>query len=216
MNLLSVDFFKMLHTIGMDGLKHPVFYNTPVGIRFEIGGNEGIYLDGAGSGKLSVNPAYITAAFNRAKTIYINLPNTPNLLRIDGYLGESSVQEEIQSICKVAGMPQPHEHTLQPHQLDKDCEVKLQLQLYWDLKKMSFSPDRLLREIIKADIGGYSGLVSNVYFANTHDFVLFHLYDDRGADLMAADRELLRPIYERFNSWILDYDRERINETFAK
>ena len=81
---------------------------------------------------------------------------------------------------------------------------------------MEFSPDRLLREIIKADIGGYSALVSNVYFADTHDFVLFHLYDDRGTDLVAADRELLRPIYERVNSWILEYDRDRINEIFAK
>ncbi|MEA4895913.1 MAG: hypothetical protein VB064_11730 [Oscillospiraceae bacterium] len=77
MSILSDDFSKMLYAIGMDGLKHPLFYNAPVGIRFEIGGDEGVYLDDEGSGKRSMNPAYIFAAFNRAKTIYINLPHTP-------------------------------------------------------------------------------------------------------------------------------------------
>ncbi|MEA4895914.1 MAG: DUF3885 domain-containing protein [Oscillospiraceae bacterium] len=125
------------------------------------------------------------------------------------------MQEEVQSICNSAGMPQPDEQTLQPFQWGEDCEVISQLQLYWDLNKIQFSPDRLLREIIEADIGGYSGLASNVYFADTHDFFILHLYDDRGADLMAANRELLRPIYENLNSWILDYDREKINELFA-
>lgn len=136
-------------------------------------------------------------------------------MRIDGYPSDSGVQEEVQSICNSAGMPQPDEQTLQPFQWGEDCEVISQLQLYWDLNKIQFSPDRLLREIIEADIGGYSGLASNVYFADTHDFFILHLYDDRGADLMAANRELLRPIYENLNSWILDYDREKINELFA-
>lgn len=38
-------------------------------------------------------------------------------------------------------------------------------------------------------------LVSNVYFMNAYDFVLFHLYDDRGADLVAADKRFASSPY---------------------
>ena len=38
------------------------------------------------------------------------------------------------------------------------------LQLYWDLCKIDFSPELLLREIIKADLGGISSLVSKRLF----------------------------------------------------
>ena len=71
-------------------------------------------------------------------------------------------------------------------------------------------------EIIKADLGGISALASSVYFANTEDVYLYHVYDDRGADLVAESKELLRPIYHNFYPWILDYDKKRIDKLFAK
>lgn len=100
--------------------------------------------------------------------------------------------------------------------MGRNAETILRHQLYWNIEKIVFSPDRLLQEIIRADIGGINAFASNVYFADTHNVILFHLYDDRGADLVAADKELLRPIYEKFNNWILDYDRETINAIFAR
>jgi len=211
------DFSNMLQVIGMDSLKHPIFYNAPIAIRFEIGGEESVYLNNTTSDKFTVNPAYVSAALNRVKSIYEKLPHTPNILRIDVYPDEeNSVQEIIQCICKVLEMQQPHEQVSGVFQWDEDSEAIPQLQLYWDLTSITFSPDVLLQEITKADIGGYSTLVSSVYFADTNDSILFHIYDDRGADLVAGNKDLLRPIYEQFNSWVLDYDRDRINETFVK
>lgn len=93
---------------------------------------------------------------------------------------------------------------------------QLRLRLFWNLHGFSFSPESLLEKIILADIGGCKLLVSNVYFVDSQNAVLFHLYDDRGADLIAADREILRPIFERFCNWILEYDRERIEAAFLK
>lgn len=214
MGILSDGFSKMVSEIGMNELKHPIFYNSPVGIRFEIGGAESVYLNGKSSENYIVNPAYISAAFDRAKAIYTNLPHKPNILRIDGYPDESSVQKVTQSICEAGNMPQPHEQVVKPFKWEEDDDTLSQLQLYWDLERILFTPDRLLQEVIKADIGGYNGFVSNVYFADTHNCILFHLYDDRGADLLATDKELIRPIYEKFNSWILDYDREKIDVIF--
>lgn len=216
MGTLSVDFSKIVHNIGMDELKHPIFYNSPIGIRFEIGGDENVYLNDLCSEKNIVNPTYILKAFDRAKAIYTYLPRKPNILRIDAYPNECSVQKEIQTICQVGNMPLPNEQVIKPFQWDEDDETVSQFQLYWDLEKILFTSDRLLQEIIKADIGGYNGFVSNVYFADTHNSILFHMYDDRGADLVTTNKEFLRPIYEKFNSWISNYDRKKIDTIFSK
>jgi len=53
-----------------------------------------------------------------------------------------------------------------------------------------------------------------VYFINSSKRLIFHMYDDRGLDIIATDKETIRPIYENYNSWLLDYDRERIDKQF--
>jgi hypothetical protein len=42
------------------------------------------------------------------------------------------------------------------------------------------------------------------------------MYDDRGLDLIAADRSDLQPIYEEHKNWILDYDRQQIAAVFER
>jgi hypothetical protein len=109
MDNLSDAFNQTVLKIGMDKLESPIFYNAPIGIRFEIGGQEPIYL--------------------------------------------------------------------------------------------STSSEKL---------------VSSTYLIDSHSTILFHLYDDRGLDVVAANKESLRSLYERFNVWILDYDRKKIDLLFKK
>jgi hypothetical protein len=53
-----------------------------------------------------------------------------------------------------------------------------------------------------------------VYFINIDKKLIFHMYDDRGLDIVSADKETIRPIYNKHNDWILDYDREQIDRQF--
>lgn len=53
-----------------------------------------------------------------------------------------------------------------------------------------------------------------IYFVNIDKKLIFHMYDDRGLDLISADKETLRPIYKKHNEWILDYERKRIDKQF--
>lgn len=46
--------------------------------------------------------------------------------------------------------------------------------------------------------------------------VLVDVYDHRGMDVVAVDREILRPIHDRFGDWLLDYDRARMDAMFAR
>jgi len=55
-----------------------------------------------------------------------------------------------------------------------------------------------------------------VYFVNIDRKLIFHMYDDRGLDIIAADKETIRPIYTKHNDWILDYDREQIDKHFEE
>lgn len=55
-----------------------------------------------------------------------------------------------------------------------------------------------------------------IYFVNIDKKLIFHMYDDRGLDLVSVDKEILRPIYEKHNDWILDYDRIEIDKKFKR
>ena len=53
-----------------------------------------------------------------------------------------------------------------------------------------------------------------VYFINIDNKLIFHMYDDRGLDIISTDIETIRPIYKKHNDWILDYDRKQIDKLF--
>ena len=158
--MLAKRFEDILHKLGMAGLEHPLFYHAPVGIRFEIGGEEPIYLDRRAA-KLKTNPAYVQGALDRAAAIYRGLPAVPDLLRIDGP-DEEPAESLLTVIRQRVGLPVPDEQ-LPAIELDEDGDAHAQVQFYWDLSKINFQPELLLREIILGDIGGWNGFVSSVY-----------------------------------------------------
>ncbi|MGX7381869.1 MULTISPECIES: DUF3885 domain-containing protein [unclassified Bacillus (in: firmicutes)] len=55
----------------------------------------------------------------------------------------------------------------------------------------------------------------DIYLINLSKQMIFHLYDDRGCDLIAADPEHLRPVYEGLQHWLLDYDRAQMDQLFV-
>lgn len=186
--MLAKRFEHILHDLGMAGLDHPLFYHAPVGIRFKIGGEEPIYLDRRAA-KLKTNPAYVQGALDRAAAIYRALPAVPDLLRIDGYPDEEPAESLLTVIRQRVGLPVPDEQ-LSATEQDEDGDTHAQVQFYWDLSKISFQPELLLREIILGDIGGWNGFVSSVYLAGPGPF-LYHLYDDRGLDVLGGSQKLL-------------------------
>lgn len=88
-------------------------------------------------------------------------------------------------------------------------------------KKEDIRYQQLLQAICYEDFAHPSTILKNnpssgveVYFINVTRNMLYHLYDDRGCDILAADKNDLRFLYETYNDWILDYDRKAIDETF--
>lgn len=102
-------FLETIKTLGLSESMHPLFYNAPIGIRFEIGGDEKIYLK---RGK--VNPVYIEQAFKRANDIYQHLPEF-DLLRMDIYPDERNYQQRPLNLKNFTniGLPMPKEKEIE-------------------------------------------------------------------------------------------------------
>jgi hypothetical protein len=72
----------------------------------------------------------------------------------------------------------------------------------------------LLKAICNQDLGIKPSIIHNVYFIDQNSKTIFHVYDDRGCDLLATSPEAIRDIYNKYSNWILDYDRNKIDEVF--
>ncbi len=55
-----------------------------------------------------------------------------------------------------------------------------------------------------------------IYFVNIDKKLIFHMYDDRGLDIIGTDLETIKPIYMKHKQWILDYDKEKIEKQFEE
>jgi len=206
MNLINL-FHSTIAEIGIKTIENPVFYQAALGIRFEIGGEEDVYVRKVITRKLQPNPAYVNEAVERALVILSDLPENDWLLRIDLY-----DEKEIKKIVKELHLVPSHEKVL--NEYSKDGDKVTHYELYWSLNDMDWSKETIIRNIILADIGGLNCLASAVYLLHTDEKILFHLYDDRGLDLVSNDKKKLYPFYKAYNDWILEYDRERIDKIF--
>ena len=212
---LSKTFGEALSAIGLANLRQSVFYSAPFAIRFEIGCEESVYTTNPRGGHMA-NPKYVAAALKRALAIYSALPEPPDILRIDTYPGETT-DAQTASALRRAGLHFPHERTKELFTDEYGGTELIEVcHSYWNLNAVDLAPEKLLREIILGDIGGRSVFVSSVYLLCSGTRVLYHLYDDRGLDIAAADKETIRPLYQKFKGWILDYDRQAIDKTFAE
>lgn len=210
MKWLHEQFTKTINNIGFAKLEHPILYNAKFGIRCEIGDpNIKCYIED------EINFEYINSAIDRAKTIYQNLPYQPDILCIDIYPDEeiSPHNLTLDNVYEI-GLEQPTE-TCDENIVEYDFSYTVR-HLYWDLTKTEINLGILLKNIILADFGYFNSLTSNVYFINVQDDLLFHLYDDRGVDIVSKEKEILRPIYLKYNDLILDYDRDKIDNVFLK
>lgn len=57
--------------------------------------------------------------------------------------------------------------------------------------------------------------LAGAYIMDMKRGLILYPYDDRGMDVTATSPGLLRPCYEQFNDWLLDYDRARMQRTFG-
>ncbi|NQN52735.1 DUF3885 domain-containing protein [Streptococcus suis] len=68
----------------------------------------------------------------------------------------------------------------------------------------------LLKEIIKADHGGFNYLSASLIFLSSKEKVLYHCYDDRGVDIAVVDDDKRRQLFTDCHDLLFDYDMEEM------
>ena len=190
-------------------IRKPLFYNWDKGLRFDLQvgetGTEEYFLE-------VVNRAntLFQAAFNPEDVVYFVLydyKSKRSRIRFSNY-GFKQIKDlrrnEI-SYSKLRQLYYP----------DDRLDI-------WNTAVLKLTTDRINFKNILTAIGHTDfpsrqpGIGQEIYFININKKLIFNMYDHRGLDIMAADIETLRPIYKKFNDWILDYDREQIDRIMDK
>jgi len=90
-----------------------------------------------------------------------------------------------------------------------------QYRLTWTrLSPIAFDAAQMFQAIANREQEGYPKVASGVYVIDPRSKIIMHMYDDRGLDVIATQLNTLRPLFESFGEWILDYQRLRIEYRF--
>lgn len=95
--------------------------------------------------------------------------------------------------------------------LDEKLECDL---LIGRFKSNEINSVEIIRGIANLEMGFEPCIPQDVTFFSPKTTNGFRIYDDRGCDIWSTNREKLRPIYNKLNDWILDYNRQDIDLIF--
>lgn len=185
---------------GKHQLVGPFFYATPLALRFEIGPADE---DETLPRKVYLDRAYARAVelLERASSAYDYV--ILSLLRqedrdIDSYLWhftskfnfDKCPEPELIEVEDWTGDVLVYERYLFPV-ADQDLKA-------------------LLREIVRADHGGFYYLSASLIFLSSKEKVLYHCYDDRGVDIALVDDDKCRQLFTDCHDLLFDYDMEEM------
>ncbi|HEM2779512.1 TPA: DUF3885 domain-containing protein [Streptococcus suis] len=185
---------------GEHQLVGPFFYATPLALKFEIGPAE--------EAETLPKKVYLDRAYARAVELLEQASSAYDyvilsLLRqedrdIDTYLWHFSSKFNFDKV------PEPELIEVE----DWTGEVLVFERYLFPVADQDLKA--LLREIIKADHGGFNYLSASVCFLSSKEKVLYHCYDDRGVDIAVVDDDKRRQLFTDCHDLLFDYDMEEM------
>lgn len=195
-------------------LKKPLFYNASIAIRFEMGGD------------VDTPEKRVEQVKQRAVKIF-NALHEPNddiyfVLFIDKWDNES-INDIENTVTKVFSnyiskidfrrvIKQEQEFRYKD---SNESDGIVTIRYCANVKSQHLKLEGLVEAIANRILGLEPTVDGDIYLLNITSKTIFHLYDDRGLDIVAESKETLRGVYKQYNSWILDYDRVSIDAMFS-
>lgn len=173
---------------------HPLFYRYLWGLRFELGEYE-----------LDDEDEYIRSAYIRGQRIWdaVFAPDDEVLLIFDG-----TPDKELKEDLKACRMQRVRTPLISPLPEEDEEEDVFFYRYFYHAASQNFPFQAVLKRAFDWKYG--------VYLYNRAKKLLFHPYDDRGADLIAGNAEALRPFYDSLQDLLLDWDREDMARKFRE
>ncbi|SBT18485.1 hypothetical protein MGA5115_02616 [Marinomonas gallaica] len=201
-------------------LEKPLFYNCNIGIRFEIG-PESISLWKDSDHKY-INSKYFEEALTRALSIFHTVFDKDDSISIT-YQIYSDGRRKIRKgnyLFKQIDNLKSKKIEFSDHRdiyvdtigFKRECWRRVTIS---NLTASDVKVGNILDAMINTDFGiRQPSLPGECFFINHDKGIVLNLYDDRGMDVIAGNKKALNALYKKHNSWILDYDREKIDAVF--
>ena len=196
-------------------LKPPLFYNWDIGIRFALGEEEEFDCP---------NNLYAFNCYKRAFALFESLHSPEEelfiVMDVNDFDKGRKLKHQLRNFPSYVSRPILYrlKHTVLPYLFPDEDEEGLYKTHRFTLACKTFEIKYvpLLKAICNQDLALNPKLFHRVYFINTNRKTVFHVYDDRGCDLLATSPDSIWNVYKRCNEWILDYDRPAIDQMFNK
>ncbi len=206
----------MLETFPNLELRPPLFYNGDIGIRFKLGVNYDCT-------NIYENCPYLEDVYNRAITLFQSLHSKTDdmyiVVDVDDYADGETFKHKLNIFSKYvkekSDLFKLHKNTI-PYVFPEDDEDGVYKTHRYTLKckvsNLKYIP--MIKAICNQDMGIKPRIFHRVYFININKNTIFHIYDDRGCDVLATSPNTIRNMYHTYNDWILEYDRNKIDKVF--
>lgn len=207
-SVVDIDQFLNTNNISLDP---PLFYGNKFSLRFELGGD--ISTD---------NIARVEQATERSCAIFqtISNANDSQFLIVEAIGARGASTDELPDFLQqFIDIPVQDLFGVTEEELkDEDDDELSRFRYVARIDNSSLRVRNLFRAKIVAELPFNESEPSfhqRCFLINCSTAVCFHIYDDRGLDVVAPEKELLQRAYEQHNEWLLDHDRKRMNRIFA-
>ncbi|NQZ23629.1 MAG: DUF3885 domain-containing protein [Colwellia sp.] len=200
-------------------LQKPLFYNWPIGLRFEIGPDEiELWKD---SERETINEKYFEISLVRAVSIFEAVFGKDDDIEII-YQQYSDGRKKIRkgnfifkqiNAAKISQVKSVDVRNIYELDYKSECWKRLNIP---NLSVDDINYKNILLSLIHTDFGCRKpSMWGECFIINKTKSIILNLYDDRGMDVISSNREALIPLYQSHNEWLLNYDRERMDLVFS-
>ena len=171
-----------------------LFGQRPTGLRFEIG---------------------MEQVFRAARLFEVVFAGSPECILVSqDWVTDESLDSRFAPLFRTPGIFTRDPLRLQTIDISPFDETPYRL-TWTRVPSASINALSLFQGIANREQDGSPKISSGVFVIESISKTIMHMYDDRGLDILAAELNTLRPLYENFDSWILDNQRHRIAFRFG-
>lgn len=195
-------------------LRPPLFYQWRWGIRFELGNPSILGID---------RQEYMERVYDRAIHLFEALHDKDDEMYVvtNAHFADKppSLKRKLNFYPKyilTKKLLRTLQHGVIPYVFadeDESCNQKTH-RFSLKCKAGDIRYAQVMRAIGNRDFRLKPNVQHDVFFINISKGTIFHVYDDRGCDVISVTKDALTALYRGYNEWILEYDRDRIKRMF--
>ncbi|MBC1943762.1 DUF3885 domain-containing protein [Listeria booriae] len=184
---------------GKTELSPPLFYNSSIGIRFELGEDRpGIE-----------EKKYMKRVYNRSLSLFNEIFSSNDSIFLV-WIAEPSNKEKMRTtgVLKKYIKRSTLKYYIDAEKIRREEGVFLKMVLKCQVKDIRI--EKMLEAIANQDMNIHPRLMCECYFINIEKKIIYYMYDDRGLDIVASSADELISMYKLYEEWILSYNKDEV------